>query len=127
MLRSSFALGLAAAASATNAVIAGEFSSEMVVDLLQNGGDYQLPNGDHCCSTTSPDCQIQLQSQGSLFYQSAERNATTSVAGAGSDPYAIVTLYNINKEIAVNATFGCETYCEFNLSFRTFLAVLLRL
>lgn len=102
----------AVSAVAMNAQIATEFSSEMVLNLLQNGGDYTLPNGDHCCSMSSPDCQIQLQSQGSRFFQSASRNATTSVAGAGSDPYAIVTLYNLNQEIAVNATFGCESWCK---------------
>ncbi len=111
MLRLTLTTGLWAGAVAT-AQIAGEFQTEMVTDILQNGGDYLLPNGDHCCNSEAPDCQIQLQSEGSRFFQSAERNATSSVSGAGSDPYAIVTLYNLSKEIAVNATFGCESYCE---------------
>jgi hypothetical protein len=57
------------------------------------------------------DCQIQVQTQAADTYVSLSRNATTQVFGSDAQPYAIVTLYNLNKEIAVDANFNCQEFC----------------
>lgn len=100
-----------ASAFAARPKFAQEWSSFIISDLVQNQGSYSLPNGDLCCSEGSMDCQIQIQSQGGMVYNSLSRNATTQVFGADYQPYAIVTLYNLNKEIAVDQNFNCQSFC----------------
>lgn len=100
-----------ATALAAEPQFAQEFSAFIVSDLVQNQGTYELPNGDLCCADGSMDCQVQIQSQGGMVYNSLSRNATTQVFGADYTPYAIVTLFNLNKEIAVDANFNCQSFC----------------
>ena len=105
-----FAAGLAGALAAVP-VFPQEWYSFLVSDLTQNQGNYALPNGDLCCADGAMDCQIQVQTQAADTYVSLSRNATTQVFGSDAQPYAIVTLYNLNKEIAVDANFNCQEFC----------------
>lgn len=95
------ALAFAMALSAATAAVpqfAQEWSAFIVSDLVQNQGTFDGPNDSLCCDINAIDCQVQVQSQGGMTYFSLSRNATTQVFGAGQDPYAIVTLFNDNRE-----------------------------
>jgi hypothetical protein len=83
----------------------------VISDLVQNQGNYELSNGDLCCSAEATDCQVQVQSQGGQVYWSLSQNATTQVFGAAYQPYAIVSDYHRHKEMAVDENFVCQSFC----------------
>lgn len=108
------ALAFAMALSVATAAVpqfAQEWSSFIVSDLVQNQGTFNGPNDSLCCDINALDCQVQVQSQGGMTYFSLSRNATSQINGPGQDPYAIVTLFNDNREYAVDANWNCEEFC----------------
>lgn len=78
--------------------------------LVQNQGNYNLPNGDYCCAVDSA-CQVQIQYSAGMTYFDLPNNRTSDVYGAEYTPYAIVSLFNSNMEAAVDSTFTCTSYC----------------
>lgn len=100
----------ATAVAGTTPTFAQEWSSFIVGTLLQDQNSLMI--GDNwCCSPSAGQCQIQYQASGSMTYFSMSQNATSSVYGADSTPYAIVTLYNQGGEYAVDSTGACTSYC----------------
>jgi len=87
------------------------WSAMIQQDMVQFQGNYQLPNGDYCCSIDSNDCQIQVQSQAGMTYFSLPTNQTSQVFGPEYTPYAIVDDFNLEKEMAVDKNFTCTSWC----------------
>lgn len=104
-------MALAAGAAAQNyPTFAQQWASLNQALLVQNQGSYNLPNGDFCCAVDS-ECQVQIQYSEGTTYFDLPNNRTTDVYGVNYQPYAIVSLFNINREMAVDNTFTCTSYC----------------
>jgi hypothetical protein len=103
-------IALAAVASAQSGLpqIALDWSGLVIQSMNINQGGVQNPDGSICCDPTVPECKVQTIFQAGLQYFSVSTNRT---AFKNPDGSGIVTLYNDQKEYAVDSSGVCQSWC----------------